>query len=151
MNKTIIPFLSLKLFVLLTLTMLLTAQNALAQQTLDSIQDQLDDILAQTEFVAVTEKTASSALALRSQLSEDKSIGVAWSVGNFEAGIGSSAAALFDNTGEVAGAINVTGPEKEFQKSSGRRGEIFSALTRAADRISHQLGFYPQKALNSQF
>jgi DNA-binding IclR family transcriptional regulator len=108
---------------------------------------QLDVILDKSNFVTVTDKTANSPDALRKQLAEDLEIGVAWSVGNFEAGIGSSAAVLIDASGNVAGAINVTGPEYEFAESTGRRDEIFQSITAAAERISRQLGYFPSSKL----
>ncbi|MEX0346572.1 MAG: IclR family transcriptional regulator [Rhizobiaceae bacterium] len=102
---------------------------------------QRDSLLKGCDFHAVTSKTPTSRIALEAQLDTDRKTGLAWSVGNFEAGIGSAAAAVFDSTGEPVAAINVTGPEHEFAESSGRRDEIHSALRTSAHEISQQLGF----------
>ncbi len=99
------------------------------------------EIFEKENLVAVTKKTATSPEDLRQQLEVDQKIGVAWSVGNFEAGIGSAAAAVFDASGKAVAAINVTGPEREFASKAGRREEIYAAMTEAANHISHQLGF----------
>ncbi len=102
-----------------------------------------DAVLAGRDLRAVTGKTATTRDALALQTAADRQLGIAWSVGNFEAGIGSGAVAVFDGAGKVVAAVNVTGPEREFEDSAGRRDEIHGALTRAAERISQQLGYFP--------
>lgn len=102
--------------------------------------DERDRILDGCDLHAVTAKTATSRAALDSQLEVDRKMGLAWSVGNFEAGIGSAAKAVFDSSGRAVAAVNVTGPEHEFSESAGRREEIGSALTESALCISQQLG-----------
>ena len=71
-------------------------------------------IFTGTAIELVTPKTPTTLDAVIAQAREDKSKGYAWSVGNFEAGIGSCAAAIFDHTGQVAGALNVSGPDTRF-------------------------------------
>ncbi|MAW88319.1 MAG: IclR family transcriptional regulator [Phyllobacteriaceae bacterium] len=107
---------------------------------------EVEALFAASEMTAATEKTATTLAALAEQLNTDRRIGIAWSVSNFEAGIGSAAAAVFDSQGKAVGAINVTGPDHEFAESAGRRDEIARALTAAAQRISHQLGHIPSSA-----
>lgn len=102
-------------------------------------------LFTEAELVGVTSKTPVTYAGLSHQLAEDKSQGIAWSVGNFEANIGSCAAAIFDISGDVAGAINVTGPDHHFLSDGGRREEIASGLTAAAEQISRQLGYMPPK------
>jgi DNA-binding IclR family transcriptional regulator len=102
-----------------------------------------EEMLKGSDLYAVTDKTATTMDALNTQLNSDLRLGIAWSVGNFEAGIGSAAVAVFDATGKAVAAINVTGPEREFTESSGRHEEISAALIRAAERISQQLGYFP--------
>jgi DNA-binding IclR family transcriptional regulator len=104
---------------------------------------QRDAVLADCDLHAVTDKTATTPDRLALQISTDRRLGIAWSVGNFEAGIGSGAVAIFDAAGKVVAAINVTGPEREFEDTAGRRDEIQGALTRAAERVSQQLGYFP--------
>ncbi len=110
--------------------------------------DQRDRLLDGCDFHAVTAKTPTDRSALDAQLEIDRKTGLAWSVGNFEAGIGSAAIAVFDSTGEPVAAVNVTGPEHEFVESSGRRDEIHLALSASAQEISQQLGFQPDIAGN---
>lgn len=102
-----------------------------------------DALLDGIDLHPVTGKTATTLPALMAQLQTDRRVGIAWSVGNFEAGIGSAAVALFDGSGTCVGALNVTGPEKEFADTSGRRDEIQRALIQSAERISQQLGYFP--------
>ena len=102
-------------------------------------------LFTESELVGVTAKTPVTYTTLAAQLADDKSQGMAWSVGNFEANIGSCAAAIFDVSGEVAGAINVTGPDHHFLVEGGRRDEIARDLTAAAEQISRQLGYLPPR------
>ena len=104
-------------------------------------KDQRDIVLENCGFQAATPKTPTDRATLDAQLEIDRKTGLAWSVGNFEAGIGSAAAAVFDNTGQPVAAVNVTGPEREFAENAGRRDEIQTALIACAQGISQQLGF----------
>ena len=90
---------------------------------------------------AATSKTPTTTADLLLQLQEDHRLGLAWSDSHYEAGISSAAAAVFDHTGQVAAAINVTGPSRSFDTSPSRRAEIATAVQRAATRISMSLGF----------
>lgn len=108
--------------------------------------EQLDRVLRARDLVAATPKTPVTPEALKAQLAEDKSIGIAWSVGNFESGIGSAASVILDGVGDVVGAVNVTGPEQVFVASAGRREDIAAALSQTTTRISHQMGHRPHAA-----
>ena len=90
-------------------------------------------------LVAATAKTATTLQALLKQIAQDAALGIAWSNSNFEPGIASGAAAVFDQSGRVAGAINVTGPSAAF--SVERKGQIETALIAAASQISRRLGY----------
>ena len=105
--------------------------------------DKLAQAVANMDLAAVTSKTSTTPEALIEQLNGDRTLGIAWSVGNFESGIGSAAAAVFDSSGAAVGAINVTGPEAEFRPRGGRRSEISAKLMAAAMEISQQLGHFP--------
>ncbi|MFN3148134.1 MAG: IclR family transcriptional regulator [Paracoccaceae bacterium] len=88
---------------------------------------------------AVTAKTPTTLDALLGQARADKAAGHAWSVGNFEAGIGSCAAAVFDHGGRVVAGLNVSGPESRFADTAdGAR--IRDAVLDAARRASAALG-----------
>lgn len=103
-------------------------------------------LFKESELVGVTAKTPVTYETLAAQLADDKSQRIAWSVGNFEANIGSCAAAIHDISGDVAGAINVTGPDHHFLIEGGRREEISGDLMAAAEQISRQLGYLPPPA-----
>lgn len=87
-----------------------------------------------------TDKTATSLQDLAAQIAADKARGVAWSSGNFERGIGSCAAPVFDHRGRAVAAINVTGPEVQFQPGTGLAQTIETAVKQAAAEVSAALG-----------
>ena len=88
---------------------------------------------------AATAKTPTTVQGVIEQAREDKVLGYAWSVGNFEAGIGSCGAAVFDHTGSVAGALNVSGPDSRFSDPEDSTA-IRDAVCRAAADASELLG-----------
>ncbi|MAM24602.1 MAG: IclR family transcriptional regulator [Rhodobacteraceae bacterium] len=90
---------------------------------------------------AFTSKTRTSLDALLEQLANDRSRGMAWSVANFEAEIGSAAAPVYDHRGEAVAAINVTGHSSIFAGGSPQLGPIETALRAAAQDISEALGY----------
>jgi DNA-binding IclR family transcriptional regulator len=78
--------------------------------------------------------------ALTAMLDADRRRGYAVSHSNFEAGIASIAAPLFDAKGEVAGAINVSTPENAIDAER-FHGEVCAAVLAAARRISELSGY----------
>jgi DNA-binding IclR family transcriptional regulator len=96
----------------------------------------------------VTEKTVTNLASLLRQIDRDREIGLAWSDSNFEAGISSVAAPIFDHTGRVAGGINVSGASAAFDGTT-RRTEISAAIAQAAQEISRRLGYAPPQQPNS--
>lgn len=102
---------------------------------------QLLDLYRDAELEAHTAKTPTSVTQLIAQVVDDRSHGVAWSKGNFEPGIGSCAAAIFDHRGHPVAGINVTGPENQFSADSSNALEIEGALKAAAADISRGLGY----------
>ena len=92
---------------------------------------------------AVTPKSPTTIHALIAQAADDRAAGYAWSIGNFEAGIGSCAAAIFDHTGAVVAALNVSGPDARFAAAESGAA-IRDAVCRAAGDASDLLGT-PQK------
>lgn len=89
---------------------------------------------------AYSEQTATSLPLLQAQIAQDRERGLAWSRSNYEAGLGSAGAAVFDHTGAPVAGINVTGHESHFAPDSARRSQIATALLNAADDISRSLG-----------
>lgn len=66
---------------------------------------------------------------------------MAWSDSFFEAGVFSLAALVFDQTGSVVAAINVTGPTAAFCAPAQKRKEIGAAIVCPAVNISRLLGW----------
>jgi DNA-binding IclR family transcriptional regulator len=94
------------------------------------------------KLARITEKTATSLAGLLRQIERDRELGIAWSDSNFESGISSAAAVVFDHTGSVAGGINVSGATTALEGKA-RRAEISAALAEAAQEISRRLGYLP--------
>lgn len=88
---------------------------------------------------AVTPKTPTTIDGVLAQAASDKALGYAWSVGNFEAGIGSCGAAIFDHNGAVVGALNVSGADSRFSDASDSK-QIREAVCKAARDASSFLG-----------
>lgn len=78
--------------------------------------------------------------ALVTALEGDRRRGYAVSHSNFEPGISSIAAPLFDVKGDVIGAINVSTPENAIDMAA-FDGEVCEALRAAARRISELSGY----------
>lgn len=90
---------------------------------------------------AYSEKTRTTLAALERQLAEDRALGIAWSMANFEPEIGSAAALVRDHRGQAAGGINVTGHASAFAAGNPRLETIEAALRKAARGISEALGY----------
>lgn len=89
---------------------------------------------------AYTDKTRTSLEELEAQLAEDRKGRIAWSVANFEPGIGSCAVAVYDDRGRAVGGINVTGQDSVFTPGTDEANVIERAIKSAANRISEGLG-----------
>ena len=89
---------------------------------------------------AVTAKTPTALPALFRQIQDDRKAGLAWSDSHYEPGIASVAAPIFDHTGAITAAINVTGPSRSFEPAPARHHEIATAVLAAASQISRSLG-----------
>ncbi len=101
--------------------------------------DDMRALLQGATLEAVTDKTPTTLDGVLAQARADRDAGHAWSVGNFEAGIGSCAAAIFDHAGAVAAALNVSGPDNRFADDA-PGAEIRMAVTAAAAEASALLG-----------
>jgi DNA-binding IclR family transcriptional regulator len=88
----------------------------------------------------VTPHTAVTPAQLHAQLATDRATGLAWSDGNFEAGISSVAAAIFDATDMPIAALNVSGHPADFSGAE-RRSVIANNVKAAAIEISQRLGW----------
>ncbi|MFA6265575.1 MAG: IclR family transcriptional regulator [Pseudolabrys sp.] len=102
--------------------------------------DRVDRLYAGAVLKAVTPHTPVTPTQLHARLAADRAAGLAWSDGNFEAGISSVAAAVFDATGTPVAAINVSGHPADFAGAE-RRDQVAAAITAAGAEISERLGW----------
>lgn len=106
--------------------------------------DELRQLFSGDAVAQATAKTPATVDEIIQQAHEDNSAGYAWSVGNFETGIGSCAAVVLDHTGQPAGAINVSGPESRFSDADPKGcAELRDAVLAAARAASGELGYLP--------
>ncbi len=101
-------------------------------------------LYADAPLAAYTSKTATTIEKLEAQVATDRAAGHAWSAGNFEAGIGSCAAPIFDHRGGTVAALNVTGPADRFQPGTPGAAEVRDAVIAAAAEVSAGLGYQPR-------
>lgn len=99
---------------------------------------------------AVTAKTATTLAELSRQLDHDRAAGISDSRSHYEAGIDSIAAPIFDHSGRVIAAINVSGPDRAFNTHKTRRREIADALMEAAGEICRRMGYGGLSPLSSK-
>ena len=102
--------------------------------------DRVDRLYAGAVLKAVTPHTAVTPAQMHAQLDADRACGLAWSDGNYEAGISSVAAAIFDATGTPIAALNVSGHAADFAGAE-RRSRIAQSVQAAAIEISQRLGW----------
>lgn len=102
--------------------------------------DRVDRMYAGAVLKAVTPHTVVTPAQLHAQMDADRAAGLAWSDGNYEAGISSVAAAIFDATGMPVAALNVSGHAADFAGAA-RRSQIAAQVQAAAAEISQRLGW----------
>jgi DNA-binding IclR family transcriptional regulator len=103
-------------------------------------RERVERLYAGIDLRPVTSHTAITPLQLHAQLDNDRALGLAWSDGNYEAGVSSVAAPIFDATNTPVAAINVTGQTTQFEGAE-RRAQIGAAVKGAARDISLRLGW----------
>ena len=105
-------------------------------------ENNLRQLFAGPAPLQITEKTPDTLAAILEQARADHVAGFAWSEGNFEAGIGSCAAVVFDHTGQPVGGINVSGPESCFSgKDAAAAGRLREHVINAARAASAEMGY----------
>lgn len=102
--------------------------------------ERVDRMYVGTALTPVTPHTAVTPAQLHAQLETDRAAALAWSDGNYEAGISSVAAAIFDATNMPVAALNVSGHSADFSGAS-RRAQIATGVKSAALEISQRLGW----------
>lgn len=88
-----------------------------------------------------TTKTRTTLEDLEKQLLTDRTRGIAWSVANFEDGIGSAAVAIYDHQARAVAAINVTGHFSVFAEEGPYAEKIEKELKATASSMSEALGY----------
>lgn len=102
--------------------------------------ERVERMYAAAPLTPVTTLTAATQDELRAQLHKDRADGLAWSDGNYEPGISSVAAAVFDATDAPVAALNVSGRTGDFGGAE-RRKAIAQAVLSSAEEISQRLGW----------
>ena len=102
-------------------------------------EEEIERYLTETGLVSITRTSITDAAAMRSELKEIRAIGIAYGREEFHQGICGIAAPVFNLYGDVAGAVVVTLPSIRFNREA--KAFIEPRLKRAAQRISHHLGF----------
>ncbi len=102
---------------------------------------QVNEIFSQQTIQMPTNKTPTSIEKIIQQKHQDYETGYAWSRGNYEVGIGSCGAAIFNHSNEVISGINVTGRQELFNLKNKKNADfIIDSVVRAAKDISITLG-----------
>lgn len=108
--------------------------------------ERIDRMYGDAILKAVTARTAVTPAQLHAQLKADRAAGLAWSDGNYEAGVSSVAAAILDAANQPVAALNVTGHSDDFTGAA-RRAQIGNAVRDAAQDISQRLGWFDPDAI----
>jgi DNA-binding IclR family transcriptional regulator len=101
-------------------------------------QQRLERILARG-LPRFTEKTIVDPTLLREEMKRVRQQGYAVAQEELEIGLSAVAAPIWNHEGEVVAAVSVSGPS--FRLSSGKIPELAELTKRAANEISHQLGY----------
>ena len=101
--------------------------------------DEIDRYFSSVKLTAITRNTITKGAALRDELQDIRSKGLAYGREEFHRGISAIAAPIFNLYGNVVGAVVVTLPSIRF--NSEQKRFIEPKLLSAAKNISHQLGF----------
>ncbi|MQA05033.1 MAG: helix-turn-helix domain-containing protein [Streptosporangiales bacterium] len=99
---------------------------------------QVRDAILGEPIAKVTATTVTDVAELRAQLDEIRETGYAYSYAERTPGIRTVAAALFDHTGEVVGALSISGPEMRMPHE--HMVELAPPMAEAAWQVSVRLG-----------
>ncbi len=102
---------------------------------------QLRQLYSGQKMESFTRKTSTTLATLEAQVQKDRELGIAWSVSNFEAEIGSAAVAVYDHQARAVAAINVTGHASIFADGSAKLDKIEQSIRAAARTMSEALGY----------
>jgi len=108
---------------------------------------QLDRFLETCAFTALTPKTITEREPLRQEIQEVARTGVAYDDGEFDAEVRCVAVPIRDFTGQVAGALGISGPI--WRLSIPMLHKKTELVKTAADRLSAQLGHRAEQGAKS--
>lgn len=97
------------------------------------------DNVVRSGLKSYTDRTATTAAALRAELEGVRKRGYAMARGEWRGDIGGVAAPVFDRTGQVIGAIGVTMPLTHFSRDA--RSPAALAVARSARELSMKFGY----------
>lgn len=103
-------------------------------------RDEVRRVLSPGNLQTVTAHTPGTLEELGRQLDADRTNELAWSIANYEVGIGSCAAAIFDHSKRPIAAISLSGHQSAFEPQSETRKIIAEGVRQTAARLSSLLG-----------
>ena len=99
-----------------------------------------ESILREIDLVAMTEQTITDSDVLRANLDQIYRRGFAVSRGEWIIDASGTAAPIFDQRGQIAAAISISGPRQRFTDEKIK--EMADLLIKEAAQISFNLGYY---------
>ncbi|MFC6669846.1 IclR family transcriptional regulator domain-containing protein [Marinobacterium aestuariivivens] len=101
--------------------------------------DAIRELLPEKQLADLSQGQFEQHAELLKSLQQDRREGLSWSIGCYEAGVGSCAVPVPDRRGHAVAAINVVGPQPAFESAAGR-ARIGEHLRRAAAEIAAPSG-----------
>ena len=113
---------------------------------LDHTREELRDLFGGVRFLRLGPNTPRSPAELTRRIEQARARGYATVDEEFEPGLVAAAAPVRDFRGRIVAALNVSGPKFRL---GDRLEEAGAAAAAAAETLSAQLGFVPQRALSA--
>jgi len=105
-------------------------------------EERREAVLNSIEMKAMTERTITYVDQLRKNLQKIRDQGYAISIGEWLIDAAGTAAPIFNQQGNVAAAISISGPAQRFDKAKIK--EMAQLLLKETRVISQELGYYPR-------
>jgi DNA-binding IclR family transcriptional regulator len=106
-------------------------------------EDELDRLLAEAPLIPMTRNTITDPQILKKHLLQVHLQGYALDQEEIAEGLRCAGAPIFDYTGQVVGAVSISGPSVRMNDE--KIAQAVQAVLRAAREISHRLGYGGQK------
>ncbi|MEI2811009.1 MAG: IclR family transcriptional regulator [Nocardioides sp.] len=100
-------------------------------------EERVDEMVG--ELTAYTERTIADRVSLAAELERVRRQGYATAVDELERGLAAAAAPIRNAHGDVIASMSVSGPT--FRLDEGRLAEVVPMIVRAAEDVSHRLGW----------